>query len=483
MKSLRRFVDGPWRAVPVLGVTQILAWGTIFYTPVLIVPLIAADRGWSIAFTMGGFSFGLLVAGLVLPYVGRAVDLYGGHVVMTAGSLIGALGLFLIVHAAAPVAYFAVWMVLGVAMAASLYDSAFASLGRIFGAAARRPITALTLIGGFASTVSWPATHFLLQGVGWRGTYLIYAATLAAVAAPMHALALPRRRVEAATGARTHTEAAARVLPPHGLPFVLVASAFAFYAFVPSGMSANLLEIFARSGIDAGTVVWIGALFGPAQVGARMIEFAFGRNVHPLWVARFALSALLCAFVMLAIFGISTAPVAAADAAASAVSAVPFVPSMAPSTAPTAAVVTSAPMWDASETAARAADDTAPVASPLISALPRSEPMTAPFAALPTDRPIFDAACAVFVTVVAVVSTAVPPTSPTAPIAPFAAPTATSPIVPPVPAVSFTVVCTTSAIVPIAAVVISPLPLMTPMMPFFTRDPISRSSGMFVPPS
>ena len=163
MIGVRELVRGPWRAVPVLGVTQILAWGSIFYTPVLIVPLIAAERGWSIAFTMGGFSFGLLVAGLASPHVGRSVDRYGGHVVMTAGSLIGALGLALIVRAADPAAYFAVWAVLGVAMAANLYDPAFASLGRIFGAAARRPITALTLIAGFASTVSWPATHFLLE--------------------------------------------------------------------------------------------------------------------------------------------------------------------------------------------------------------------------------------------------------------------------------------------------------------------------------
>ena len=311
MIAVREFVAGPWRAVPVLGVTQILAWGSIFYTPVLIVPLIAAERGWSIAFTMGGFSFGLLVAGLASPTIGRSVDRYGGHVVMAAGSLIGALGLALIARAAHPVAYFAVWLVLGVAMAASLYDPAFASLGRIFGAAARRPITALTLIAGFASTVSWPATHFLLQGVGWHGTYLIYAALLAAVAAPLHALALPRSRADAAAGARAQAEAPARVLAPHGLPFVLVASAFASYAFVPSGMSANLLEIFARSGIDAGTVVWIGALYGPAQVGARLIEFAFGRNVHPLWVVRFALAALLCAFAMLAIFGVSTASAAA----------------------------------------------------------------------------------------------------------------------------------------------------------------------------
>ncbi len=163
MRSLRDFIVGPWRAVPVLGVTQILSWGTIFYTPVLIVPLIAAERGWSIAFAMGGFSVGLLTAGLVSPYVGRSIDRFGGHVTMTLGSLIGALGLVLIVHAANRIAYLAVWMVLGVAMAANLYDSAFATLGRIFGGAARRPITALTLAGGFASTVSWPTTHFLLE--------------------------------------------------------------------------------------------------------------------------------------------------------------------------------------------------------------------------------------------------------------------------------------------------------------------------------
>ncbi|MBI2713414.1 MAG: MFS transporter [Rhizobiales bacterium] len=311
--TVRDFIDGPWRAVPVLGVTQILAWGAIFYTPVLIVPLIAAERGWSISFAMGGFSVALLVAGLIAPFVGRSIDRFGGHVTMTVGSLIGALGLVLIVRAEHPLAYLAVWMVLGAAMSASLYDSAFATLGRIFGAGARRPITALTLAGGFASTVSWPATHILIEAVGWRGTYLIYAALLACVCAPLHALALPRGRVEAAAPAGSDTKAPDKVLPPHGLPFILVASAFAAYAFVPSGLSAHLLAIFARSGIDAGTVVWIGALFGPAQVGARLIEFSFGRDLHPLWVVRFALGVLLCAFVMLAVLGMSV-PVAAAFA-------------------------------------------------------------------------------------------------------------------------------------------------------------------------
>src|SRR3984885_9318080 len=217
MPSPRDFIIGPWRAVTVLGVTEILSWGAIFYPPVLTVPLIAADHGWSKAFTMGGFSVGLFVGGLVSRHVGGAIDRYGGHVVMPCGSLIGALGLAGLVVAQSAVAYFAVWMVLGVAMAASLYDPAFATLGRIFGAGARAPITTLTLAGGFASTVGWPATQFLIDKVGWRGTYLVYAALLAVVAAPLHAFALPRRHAErAAPAAPMAGVKPAALLPAHG---------------------------------------------------------------------------------------------------------------------------------------------------------------------------------------------------------------------------------------------------------------------------
>jgi hypothetical protein len=295
---------GRSRAVPVLGVTQLLAWGTIYYTPVLTVPLIAAERGWSITFTMGGFSMGLFVGGLVAPTVGRMIDRYGGHRVMALGSLAGALGLFGLVYADRPLAFLAVWALLGLAMAASLYDPAFATLGRIFGIAARRPITLLTFVGGFASTLSWPATHFLLEAYGWRGTYLVYAALLALIAAPLHAFALPRERAYSPPPSADEVERRPALLPATGISFLLVAAAFAAYAFVPSALSAHMLAIFDRLGMDRGTAVLIGALFGPAQVLARLTEFLFAREVHPLAIARFAVALLIVAFLLLALFGL-----------------------------------------------------------------------------------------------------------------------------------------------------------------------------------
>jgi MFS family permease len=303
MLTLYNVTAGPWRAVLVLGATQILAWGAIFYPPVLTVPLIAAERGWSPTFAMGGFSLALLTAGLVSPRIGLLIDRHGGHRVMPLGSLLAALGLVALVHAEHPVAYIGAWMLLGAAIAASLYDAAFATLGRIFGAQARRPITALTLAGGFASTVSWPATHFLIETSGWRGTYLVYAALLAFVAAPLHAFALPRMRAQAMASPATPTPAPSAVLAPSGWPFVLLAAAFAAYAFVPSGLSAHLLAIFGRAGIGAGTVVTVGALFGPSQVAARICELVFARRIHPLNVARFAVGMLLAACALFALFG------------------------------------------------------------------------------------------------------------------------------------------------------------------------------------
>jgi MFS family permease len=296
--------------VPILGLTQIIAWGALFYPPVLTVPLIAAERGWSMTFAMGGFSIGLLTGGLVAPGVGGLIDRYGGHRVMPGGSLLGALGLIALTQVTDPLAYLAVWALLGAAMAASLYDPAFATLGRIFGAQARRPITMLTFIGGFASTVSWPATYFLLAAHGWRGTYLIYAGLLALVAAPLHALLLPRERDDP-KGRTAGPLAPQKVIPARGWAFLVVAAAFAAYAFVPSALSAHMLAIFGRLGLEPGVVIAIGALFGPAQVTARLAEFMFARKVHPIMIARCAVGLLLAAFALLAALGVSVYAAAA----------------------------------------------------------------------------------------------------------------------------------------------------------------------------
>ena len=293
----------------VLSVTQILSWGILIYPPVLLMPPMAAAHGWSLAFGMAGFSLALVTSGLLSPTVGGLIDRFGGNAVMAGGALSGALGMVLLPLADAVPAYFSCWLLLGAAMAATLYDPAFATLTRIFGATARRQITFVTFAGGFASTVGWPATHLLLANFGWRGTCLAFAAVLALLVAPLHAFALPRTTSPVPPPVPAgSTETPTSALPlPQGRPFLLLAAAFAIHAFILSGGTSNLLSLLERGGVAPATAVTIGAMFGPAQVASRLIDFMFGARTNPLWIARAAVTLIAMALALLALAGTSFA--------------------------------------------------------------------------------------------------------------------------------------------------------------------------------
>jgi len=145
----------------------------------------------------------------------------------------------------------------------------------------------VTFAGGFASTVGWPATHFLLEHLGWRGTYLTFAAVLACVVAPLNAFALPRTVAVAPLPAvSSSTTLPVAPMRPEGWPFILLVAAFALHFFILSGVTSNLLAMLQRGGMDAATVVAVGALFGPAQVAARLADFLTAGRTDPLWIAR-----------------------------------------------------------------------------------------------------------------------------------------------------------------------------------------------------
>lgn len=155
-----------------MGITQILAWGSTYYLPAVLAAPIAQDTGWSITSVVGGLSWGMVVAGATSPAVGRYIDRHGGRVAMAVSSLLLAIGLTAMGLAKSLEAYYFAWSLIGIAMAAGLYDAAFSTLGRLLGDGARTSITGLTLLGGFASTVGWPAIAGMEEWLGWRGTCL-----------------------------------------------------------------------------------------------------------------------------------------------------------------------------------------------------------------------------------------------------------------------------------------------------------------------
>jgi MFS family permease len=272
--------------VTTLGVGQIFAWGSSYYLPAVLAKPIADDTGWPLAWVVGGLSLGLLAAGLVSPWIGRAIERRGGRPVLAVSSVLLAAGLTILAIAPSVPVYLGGWLIIGVGMGAGLYDPAFASLGRLYGAAARSAITTLTLFGGFASTVCWPLSALLLSQFGWRGTCLAYAAFHLTVLLPAYLLALPREAE--LHGAPTPGAAASANMPaarisPTRFVIVLLGIAITLSAMISTLLSVHLLSILQSRGTGLATAVALGALVGPSQVGARTIELFIARYHHPIW--------------------------------------------------------------------------------------------------------------------------------------------------------------------------------------------------------
>jgi predicted MFS family arabinose efflux permease len=268
--------------IPALGIAQIFAWGSTFYLPAALAPLIATDTGWTYDSIVGGVSVGLLVAGLAAPRVGRLIAAKGGRPVLAIGASLLAAGLIGIGTAANFAWYLGGWVVIGLGMSASLYDAAFSTLGRIYGARSRTALTSVTLFGGFASTVCWPLSAFLAARYGWRGACFTYAAIQLAVALPIHLFALPRA---SASGAGTAIEPRppAYLRPDEYATFGLLAAVLTLGASVLSIIGTHLLPILTARGLDMAVAVALGAIVGPAQVGARIIELLIGNRYDPVW--------------------------------------------------------------------------------------------------------------------------------------------------------------------------------------------------------
>ena len=272
--------------ISALGIAQILAWGTSFYFPAVFATAIVADTGWSLGWVVSGTSIGLLVAGLISPQVGRIIDRHGGRPVLLASSLFYAVGLAGAGLAPNLPLYLIAWALIGLGMGTGLYDAVFAALGRLYGSGARGPITNLTLFGGFASTICWPLSAFMIDHVGWRAACLIYAALHLVIALPLQMAVV--RKAAVRVEPQTAQDAARQPKAPAGTEnettiFALLAVMLSISAGIGSIVIVNFMIFLQARGVDYAVAVSLGTLFGPAQVGARVIERLFGNRYHPIW--------------------------------------------------------------------------------------------------------------------------------------------------------------------------------------------------------
>ncbi len=280
-----------------LGLAQTLAWASSYYLPAILAVPMAKDLGISTPTVFAAFSAALVVSALLGPAAGKAIDRRGGKPVLAANSIIFAAGLATLALAQGPLGLFTGWVILGVAMAAGLYEAAFAALVHLYGKDARGAITGITLFAGFASTVGWPLSTWMELEWGWRTTCLVWAALHLLLglplnwrlpASPAHAITHTTEAQAEAAPAETASTTATSAPSSAARTAALLALIFAVTWFISTAMAAHLPRLLQAHGVPLATALVFAGLVGPAQVAGRLLEYGLLRNIHPLISARVA---------------------------------------------------------------------------------------------------------------------------------------------------------------------------------------------------
>ena len=297
-----------WPLVFALASAQLVSWGTVYYSFSLFVVPMERDLGWSRTALNGALSAGLMLSGLAAYPVGAWIDRAGGRVVMSVGSTMGAALLFLWSRTNGLAAFYAIWMGLGVALAATLYEPAFAVLTRLHPETYRLRITAMTLVGGFASTVFIPLTAVAIDAWGWRSALVALALVNAAFCLPVHGFLL-RDRAPAGHPPRqrgTAFDENFRRALRHPAFWGLGVS-FTAYGAVASALTFHIIPLLEERHVPTATMLAAIALFGPAQVAGRIALLAMGRRASAVVVGRLGFTVLPASVLLLLLLPSSVA--------------------------------------------------------------------------------------------------------------------------------------------------------------------------------
>ncbi len=294
-------VTRPWSFVWLLAASQLVAWGSLYYAFTVAVVPMETELGWSKTTLNGALSVGLLFWGLTAPLVGAWIDRHGAREVMIAGAVVGGLLMVAWSQVTSIWAFYAIWAAMGVAMATLLYEPAFAVVTALYGGDFRRAITAITLLGGFASTVLIPVTQALTELWGWRHAILAIGVTMAIVCGGLHALILRKGDGRAPIPHSGGTAKGARVLVDNfGNPvFCGLALWFTAYGATFTGLTFMLIPIMTAYDVPTPQILMVMASIGPMQVGGRIILLALGRRLSARATGAFVAAAMAVSVAIL----------------------------------------------------------------------------------------------------------------------------------------------------------------------------------------
>jgi MFS family permease len=269
-----------WGIVGALSVTETVSWGILYYAfAVFLIPM-QGELGFSTAELTGAFSLALLVSAVVGVAVGRWLDCQSPRALMTAGSIAATALVLAWSQVEGLVAFYALWVAIGLVMAVVLYEPAFTVVAKWFPDAGerRRALTALTLVAALASFIFLPLSQVLVDAHGWRDALVILAVVLGAITIPLHALALRRApRPRPSPGDAEPSIPAREAL--RSVPFWLLTIAFFLAVFTGIAMTIHAIPFLLERGYGAGFAAFAVGLIGISQIPGRVVFAILGARL------------------------------------------------------------------------------------------------------------------------------------------------------------------------------------------------------------
>lgn len=279
-----------------IGITQIIGWGSTFNLPGVLGDRIAADLGFSLTVALLGPTVMLIVLAGVSWLLAGPFDHFGARTVMTIGTLLAALGLLLLAGAQERATYLLPWIVLGIAGAGTLTTAAQIAVAEIAGEQARQWIGILALFSGLASTIFWPLTDALDDAIGWRATLTVFAASFLAICLPLIRRAIPPH---ASVAKESETLSTSGETPLDRSAFWLMAGAIAANGFITWGFSLTLIPLFEDRGLARAEAVAAASALGLVQIAARVADALGGRHWGGLTAGLVASAILPISYILL----------------------------------------------------------------------------------------------------------------------------------------------------------------------------------------
>ncbi|TLX12834.1 MFS transporter [Rhizobium sp. MHM7A] len=294
------------QTVIVLAITQLIGWGTTFDMLGVMGRIVAPDLGLANEVAFAGLTIMMIVSAIVGPATGRWLARYGAARVLSAASLIFALGLSLLAAANSIILYAAAWVVIGVGGALGLFAPAYTAVVEREGINGKRVIAILMLFTGLSSAVFWPILSLLNEAFGWRLTFLICAALQFFICLPLHLFALPKPIAVQVDGGAADIAPVPLSKAAQRKAFLLIAASTTITTFITFGISPSLLEIFRQSGASPAFALQLGSARGILGISARFLDMLLGRRGNPILSAAMGIGLMLAGFLIMLVVSPST---------------------------------------------------------------------------------------------------------------------------------------------------------------------------------